>query len=128
MKPRDVRSRWWWGILAFSMFVAAFLAPFASPLPDGLERVARDLGFLPQARTLVPSCFEDYRVPGLSERWGMALSALVGTLTVFLLTFGIGRLLLRRRLPQGSTATTDQKVVSAQQSATDDQPSPEARG
>jgi len=38
------------GVLGVALVVAAFLAPLGSALPDGLERVALDLGFAHRAR------------------------------------------------------------------------------
>ena len=34
------------GGIALSLALAIFLSPFASPHPDGLERVAEDKGFI----------------------------------------------------------------------------------
>lgn len=42
------------GILVFALAVAAFVAPFASSLPDGLETTAETLGFAEKARVLLP--------------------------------------------------------------------------
>jgi len=42
------------GVLGCGLAVAAFLAPFASRLPDGLERTALDLGFAGRARLAIP--------------------------------------------------------------------------
>ena len=58
------------GGLGLAVLVAAFLAPFASRLPDGLERAALDLGFAGHARPLL-------RLP--LERFGW-FSSTLGTL------------------------------------------------
>jgi cobalt/nickel transport system permease protein len=42
------------GVFGTALAVAAFVSPFASVLPDGLETAARRLGFASRARTLWP--------------------------------------------------------------------------
>jgi len=78
-------------VLAIALFMAVFLSPFASSLPDGLERVAEDLGFaqLAEGDPLVRSPMPDYEVPALGEGpFSTAASGLIGTLICFLLPFG----------------------------------------
>jgi cobalt/nickel transport system permease protein len=43
------------GALGLALVVAAFVAPLASRLPDGLERVALDLGFAARSQPRVPA-------------------------------------------------------------------------
>jgi cobalt/nickel transport system permease protein len=45
------------GAMALALAVAAFVTPFASPLPDGLQHAARALGFAGRARPLLPAPF-----------------------------------------------------------------------
>ena len=86
------------GVIA-ALLIAAFLAPFASELPDGLEKVAQETGFDSQANPGSPMLFEDYSlpIPGTSAEdplWGKvatALAGLLGTVTVL----GLGWLLSR---------------------------------
>jgi cobalt/nickel transport system permease protein len=77
-------------ILAFGVFVS----PFASPWPDGLERVASTLGF--DQRALVSSApLADYQVPGVgSAAAATAIAAALGGIIVFLLSFLLARLLV----------------------------------
>lgn len=80
------------GVLA----LATFMAPFASPLPDGLERVAELLGFGEKEKTLFPSPISDYEFPGI--RWSglaIALSGILGTVLAFGFAYGLARLLTR---------------------------------
>ena len=44
-------TRYWWVFGLLLALVLALLSPLASPHPDGLERVAEDQGFLPEARS-----------------------------------------------------------------------------
>ncbi len=80
--------------LAASLGVVLLLAPFASSLPDGLERVAARLGFEHQSRTVSASPLPDYTMPGVrSERLATILAGSAGLLTVFIVTLGGGRIL-----------------------------------
>jgi cobalt/nickel transport system permease protein len=89
------------GLLATALAVAAFAAPFASPLPDGLESVAERLGFAEAARGLWPAPAPDYAVPWLGA--GRATSAVVGlagTLAAAVLAWALTRRLGRARAPE----------------------------
>ncbi|GAB4249542.1 MAG: energy-coupling factor ABC transporter permease [Thermoleophilia bacterium] len=101
-----------WGFvaaaLAVSLAVAVFLSPFASSMPDGLERVAEDNGFAELAEDppidLAP--LADYSFPGLDGGLGVAAAGLAGTLLVFTLAFGAGRLAGRAGGAPGAPSTT----------------------
>ena len=80
------------GLLSLALAVAAFAAPFASPLPDGLEAVAERLGFAGAARPLWPAPLPDYGAKWLSL--GRAGVALVGSLGA-LLAAGLAWVLAR---------------------------------
>ena len=54
--------------------IVVFLSPFASASPDGLERVAENLGFLDRAQPAPYEIIPDYTVPFLGET---ALSTIV---------------------------------------------------
>jgi cobalt/nickel transport protein len=72
--------------LAVAVGLAVFASPYASPSPDGLEKVAATNGFLAdgrlhalQERSPVP----DYAFPGIHDaRLATALAGFVGTLLV----------------------------------------------
>jgi len=98
----DARRGWILAGLGVALATAVIVSPFASPEPDGLERVAIDQGFadreqpapaggLPFARL-----FSGYALRGLTDP-GIAKAAAgaVGTLTVFGVALGLGRLLRR---------------------------------
>jgi cobalt/nickel transport protein len=90
-----------WGI-SLALVVAVLLSPWASTLPDGLERVAQNLGFVkkadPSGVTLWRKApFADYKIPGIqNEGWAKGLSGLLGTLVIVGLGWGIARLLKRK--------------------------------
>jgi cobalt/nickel transport system permease protein len=92
-----------WGLLA-ALGVAALLAPLASALPDGLERVAETLGFASSAAPpALPSPLPDYAVPGVrSAAAATVLAAAAGTLLAFALALVLSRALTRR--PSGARA------------------------
>jgi cobalt/nickel transport system permease protein len=86
--------------LLLTVGLALFVAPFACPWPDGLERVAADLGFAGLAKpamTAIP--FTDYQVPGITTPLlTTALAGAIGTV----ITFGLAWFLARRLLPDNS--------------------------
>jgi len=80
------------GVLAGGLLVAAVLAlfsPLASAFPDGLERVAEDLGFLELSQDPSYTLLPDYTIPGLDGGVSTILAGLVGVLIVVALGVGI---------------------------------------
>ena len=88
---------WIWIGLGASLLVALFLSPFASSSPDGREKVAETGGFKEKGEgwnlwKYAP--LPDYAVPWVKNKTvSTALSGLLGTLAVFLVAFGIGKIL-----------------------------------
>ena len=76
-----------WRGCSVSVLLAAFVSPFASKAPDGLEKVAKDKGFAEKGEGRAAWRFPlmpDYAVAGVrSESVGTALAGLAGTLLVF---------------------------------------------
>jgi cobalt/nickel transport protein len=87
--------------LAIALVLAAFVAPFASSSPDGLERVATDHGIhAAEEPAWGASPLPDYQTPGVAhEGLATGTAGIIGTLVVAVAAFGIGRLLQRRRPP-----------------------------
>ncbi len=84
--------------LTISVGLAMFVAPFASSSPDGLERVAKNHGFLEKGEHSVwaHSPIADYLFPGIkNEAVATGLAGFVGTLVVFIVAYGIVLLLKR---------------------------------
>ena len=76
------------GLLGVALVVTAFLAPFASPLPDGLERTARDLGFSARANPVLPAPLEKSALFfGPLAPLAPVLAGLIGTLAVALVAW-----------------------------------------
>ncbi len=88
--------------LAVALVLALFLSPWASSWPDGLERVAENLGFIQKAETPGTTVWEksplpDYKVPLVqNERWATGLAGLLGTLVIAAAGWGIARLLKKK--------------------------------
>lgn len=76
-----------------------FVAPFASPWPDGLESVAEQLGFAHVAAApALPAPVSGYAVPGIhSAAVATALAGVVGVVIVFLLALLLARVLVPKR-------------------------------
>jgi len=87
-----------YGLLA-TLGVAIFVAPFACPWPDGLERVAARLGFEHKtAPPLLHAPAPDYQAPGVHWAVGAtAIAGAAGSLIVFALALLLGWLLAPKR-------------------------------
>ena len=84
--------------LGVSLFTAVFVSPFASPSPDGLEKVAEEQGFSEKENSggLRPSLLPDYYFPGIRNRAAAkALAGLTGTLAVCGVALGLGGILAK---------------------------------
>jgi cobalt/nickel transport system permease protein len=87
---------WIYAGIAISL-LAVLLSPFASAAPDGLERVAENLGFLQLGQAAPYEILPDYTIPFLGET---ALSTIVagavGALVLLALMIVIGQTLRKR--------------------------------
>jgi len=70
---------------------------FASTSPDGLEKVATDLGFINTSEAAPFELFAAYSVPGFSGAAGTALAGVIGALVVLLLIVLLNRLASARK-------------------------------
>jgi cobalt/nickel transport protein len=86
-----------YGLLA-TFGLAIFVAPFACPWPDGLERVAAQLGFGDKtAQSMWPAVARHYQAPGIGWAAGAtAVAGAAGSLIVFAGAIVLGRLLVPR--------------------------------
>ncbi len=87
--------------LGVALILGAFVSPFASSAPDGLDKFSEDHRFAEKAEgrevwTRAP--LRDYKVAGV-EREGVStgLAGALGTLVVFAAAFGVGLLIRRRK-------------------------------
>ncbi len=77
--------------------IVVFLAPFASADPDGLERVAIDLGFLAQGADAPYQVLSDYTIPFLGET---GISTVLAGLVGILIVAGLIVFVARQRTPR----------------------------
>jgi cobalt/nickel transport protein len=88
--------------LGIALLIAVLLSPFASSNPDGLDRVAGDLGFEDRATENAPArrlpfavLFDEYALKGVPEGLATPIAGLVGTLVTFGFAWGAGKLLVK---------------------------------
>jgi cobalt/nickel transport system permease protein len=102
--PRTATS--YFAIAAYGLLItlglALFLSPFASQLPDGLEKVAETLGIAHRATTH-PAPMADYRIP-LLDRLGnttvsTSLAGAIGAILIFALSWLLAHALVPRKAP-----------------------------
>ncbi len=85
--------------LLLIVLAAAVLIPLASQSPDGLEKVAKDVGFAAkESGSPAGQPFADYRIPGIDNKnVSSVISGLLGALAMFCTGWGIASLLRRWR-------------------------------
>ena len=88
------------GVWAAGLALAVALAvvsPLASSDPDGLERVAENIGFLDRAQDAPYTLIADYVLPGVqNEALATILAGVIGLTIVFIGAYGVAR--MRRRV------------------------------
>ncbi|UCH79401.1 MAG: PDGLE domain-containing protein [Candidatus Coatesbacteria bacterium] len=95
-----MRKKFYWIALAAAVLLGAAVSPFASEWLDGLERVAKDKGFLArgEGEPLLAAPIPDYAFPGIAKAgWATAAAGAVGTLLTFALALALASALRRRR-------------------------------
>lgn len=101
--PTKVNPTFIWIGLGSALVLAGLLSPFASPHPDGLNRVAEDLGFdtaeaedAPAHKLPFVHIFDGYAVKGVPEGVATTLAGIAGTVVTFGVAWGVGKLAVRR--------------------------------
>jgi cobalt/nickel transport system permease protein len=92
---RNVRN-WLIAVLAIVGLTVVAASIWASADPDGLERVAEDLGFLDASQDPGYQILPDYTIPGIDGVVSTIAAGLIGVVVVFGLVWLIGRVLARR--------------------------------
>lgn len=79
-----------------ALALAVFVAPFACPWPDGLEVVARSLGFQTKAApAALGAPLADYRLPWVgSATLATAVAGAIGTVAAFVAAYVLARILV----------------------------------
>jgi cobalt/nickel transport system permease protein len=102
VRPDLVKSRGgldWRSLALFggvAAFCALFLSPLASSLPDGLNRVARDVGFAGKESGAVGGLIPHYAIPGLSGNLATGLAGLLGVVITISIGYSIAMIVKRR--------------------------------
>jgi len=89
--------------LIVSAALVLIIAPFASSWPDGLERVAINLGFIEkgEGQPLLNSPMPDYTLNFIqNEKLSTISAGLIGVILMFLLAYAIGVLLKGKQNPE----------------------------
>ncbi|MDK2902571.1 MAG: cobalt/nickel transport protein [Clostridiales bacterium] len=74
------------------------LSPFASTFPDGLERVAHDLGFIAAEQEGMASPMPDYTVPFLGEGGiSTVVAGAIGAILLVIIFLAVDRLIKAHR-------------------------------
>jgi len=108
--------------LLVSVALALLVSPWASSAPDGLEKVAEDKGFIEKAEETDPAWesapIPDYAVPGLTReavdeetgevveeptKLATALAGFIGTVAIFLITWGLALVLKKKTSEKAET-------------------------
>jgi cobalt/nickel transport protein len=84
-------------MLIISFIIAGIVSWFASPAPDGLEKVASDKGFIEKVVEPAYKIFPDYTIPGLNKFLSNCVAGIMGTIVTFLLVILIGKAVSRRK-------------------------------
>lgn len=86
-------------LLALTLLVVVAGTPFSSRSPDGLERVATDLGFIDKGDlTFFTAPLPDYQLPGVgNEVFSVIVAGLLGVVILFSVVAAIGMLLCERK-------------------------------
>ena len=85
-----------------SLFLAGVVSFYASSSPDGLEKVAQDIGFIESAKdnANADTALADYGVKGVeNERLSVGVAGLIGVVATGAISGGLF-LLLRRKNPK----------------------------
>ena len=86
--------------LAVVVVLAVFVAPWASSSPDGLEKIAKEKGFMNKAEEQKPAWgltpMKGYAVPGIkNEKASTGIAGLTGVLVTAALVMGLALLVSR---------------------------------
>lgn len=86
-----------WTMIGLIALLAFFNSLLASPHPDGLERVAEDLGFIEDAKESF-AIFGDYALPFGNQLISTGLAGIFGVLVTYFLLSGLGKILAAKKV------------------------------
>ena len=82
-------------IFILSLLIAGVFSWFASESPDGLERVAENLGFIGNAKEPFMLVLPDYTIPGFDGFLSKGIAGIIGVFSTFLFVFTAGKIIKR---------------------------------
>jgi len=86
------------GLALAAVLLASIGILFASAAPDGIEKLAEQIGIAGRARSLLDTPLADYQLRLFASPWSReAAAGLIGLAMILLICFGLARLLARRR-------------------------------
>lgn len=98
-----------YGLLA-TLGLVLFVSPYASAWPDGLDKVAAQLGFAGRTAETIKGCFADYQIPGVSSMaLATGLAGLAGAGLMFSLAWLAGHFLALKRPVTVSKTSSQEK-------------------
>jgi len=102
--------------LLVALGVAIFVAPFACPWPDGLDRVAAKLGFEhTSVASWLPAPAAGYRIAGVHwEAGSVAIAGAAGSLVAFGLALCLGRWLVPKGAAGGAAGENPKQETEAE--------------
>lgn len=81
-----------------AVFLVIFLSPLASKLPDGLNKVAQDKGFLEKTKTLSPPVIPGYLFPGIkNEKLSVIIAGIFGVAIAFFISYLLAALIKKSK-------------------------------
>ena len=86
-----------------SLFLAGVVSFYASSHPDGLEKVAEDIGFIETAKenTNADGVLADYGVKGVdNERLSVGAAGVIGVITTGVISTGLFMLVRRKSVSE----------------------------
>jgi len=91
-------GRGWVFVGVLVALAVVLISPLASTDPDGLERVATDLGFIASGQSAPYQIIPDYTIPFLGETAiSTIVAGVVGVIVVLLIAFLVGRSLQHKK-------------------------------
>ena len=92
-----MRRYWWVAALLIVVVAVVLLAPMSSSSPDGLERVAIDVGFADQGSDAAYEILPGYSVPFLGDSaLSLIMAGIIGVVLIVALMWLLGRVMARR--------------------------------
>lgn len=97
-RPDTQPNRGLGALLLAAVLIACVGALFASALPDGLEKLAENIGIAGQAKNLLETPLKDYEASFFQTEWmRKSLAGLAGLGAVYLVCLAAGRVVAKRR-------------------------------